>query len=162
MPLGTVLEKIFLHSRFYSNYPILVHSATPAPHPWWDIFGTFWYFFLLTAPKYCVIMNKKSKFLKYSFGTFWFLLDPLLRCFLVRYFLVLFGAFWAPAGALSVLDSVLVTVRRGSAETLATARTGVEKPAHAQRCSVADTTAPRTPFSHCSSSPCFTPCRPPR
>ena len=36
-------------------------------------------------------MNKKSKILKYCFGTFWFLLDPLLRCFLVRYFLVLFG-----------------------------------------------------------------------
>ena len=28
---------------------------------------------------------------------------------------VLFGAFWAPAGALSVLDLLIVTVRRGSA-----------------------------------------------
>ena len=66
---------------------------------------------------------------------------------------VLFGAFWALAGALSVLDLLLVTVRRGSAEALATARTGVEKPAHAQRCSVADITAPRKPFSHSSLSP---------
>ena len=51
---------------------------------------------------------------------------------------VLFGAFWA------LLEHRLLpcyTVRRGLSghlsESLATARTGVEKPAHAQRCSVA-------------------------